>query len=212
MVPKELGTLLILGTVRGSRLYPWEPWFFPAPIRIYELSLVTTSNSPTSACFSASLPLTLLKSIMYFVSTSPSIFLVNSFLSLLSYHSTETSLVMVTPEHVKSNGQFSVFTLICPSSCLDKVGHSLLFRNTFFPLGLHVTHCFWMFLLYLKNSVMPPLDGFSALGALLWLNNPIQTCGSNFHLYGSDLHSFSPVRTCSRTPDVLIYWIAQHFL
>lgn len=134
IVPREQATLPILETVRGSGHYPWEPWVFPAPVRIYKLFLQITNNSPTSAYFSAPLSFTLLKkSIMYFISTSPA-FLLNSFLSLLSYHSIETWLPMVTYEHSKSHGQFSVFILICPSSCPDKVGHSLLFRNTFFPL------------------------------------------------------------------------------
>ena len=52
--------------------------------------------------------------------------------------------------------QWSVFSSYFnpSSSYLDKVSHSLLFRNTSL-LSLRVTHYLWMFFLYFKNTAVP---------------------------------------------------------
>ena len=60
------------------------------------------------------------------------------------------------PTAFSSQSQWSVFSSYFnpSSSYLDKVSHSLLFRNTSL-LSLRVTHYLWMFFLYFKNTAVP---------------------------------------------------------
>lgn len=64
------------------------------------------------------------------------------------------SLVKVTHEYVKSNGQFSVLILIYPESAQTRSA-TPSFLETFFLLSLHVTLYFRMYFLYIKNTAMP---------------------------------------------------------